>query len=74
MKTFKLTVTEEELGALISHHAVKMHGNYSTETSERIHTLTKRLNKETPDIEGDPRPQTTQETAAVEQAKIPEGW
>jgi hypothetical protein len=29
------------------------------------------LNKETPDIEGDPRPQ---EVAATEQVKIPEGW
>jgi hypothetical protein len=86
MKTFKLTVTEDELKALIEYHARFMcYGGNSiinplnTETSERIHTLTKRLNKETPEIENDPRPQettpqSTQETASTEQAKIPEGW
>jgi hypothetical protein len=93
MKTFKLTVTEDELRALIRHHANSLtytgsinaigmdYSNYSTETSERIHTLTKRLNKETPEIESDPRPQETtaqgpsaQEQSAVEQVKIPEGW
>jgi len=93
MKTFKLTVTEDELRALIRHHASGLtysgslgpsgmdYSNYSTETSERIHTLTKRLNKETPEIESDPRPQETtaqgpsaQEQSAVEQVKIPEGW
>ncbi len=70
MKTFKITVTEDELRALIRHHATLMtysgsigtagydYSNYSTETSERIHTLTKRLNKDIPEIEGDPRPQT----------------
>jgi hypothetical protein len=93
MKTFKLTVTEDELRALIRHHANTMtyagsigangaydYSNYSIETSERIHTLTKRLNKETPEIESDPRPQETaaqgpaaQEQSAVEQVKIPEG-
>ncbi|HYT42022.1 MAG TPA: hypothetical protein VEP90_06730 [Methylomirabilota bacterium] len=58
MKTFKLTVTEDELKALIEYHARFMcyGGNpttnpFNTETSERIHTLTKRLNKETPEIE-----------------------
>ena len=68
MKTFKLTITEDVMRALIRHHANSLtytgaiHGgemdysNYSTETSERIHTLTKRLNKDTPEIEGDPRP------------------
>ncbi len=64
-------MTEDELRALIEHHALRMSIKFDTETSERIHTLTKRLNKETPDIEGDPRPQ---ETAATEQVKIPEGW
>ena len=57
MKTFKLTITEAELRALIDYH-LSTHNvlNYSTETSERIHTLTKRLNKDTPEIEGDPKP------------------
>lgn len=81
MKTFKLTVTEDEMKALIRHHASTLmyngnamldgSSNYPIETSERIHTLTKRLNKETPEIENDPRPQ---EAASTEQVKIPEGW
>lgn len=77
MKTFKLTVTEGELIALIHHHNLIMirdiesdtYTHPSTESSERIHTLTKRLNKDTPEIEavgsqtigefcGDPRPLT----------------
>ena len=54
MKTFKLTVTEEELRAIIVHHAeyVKV-GYHDNERSERIHTLTKRLNKDTPEIESE---------------------
>ncbi len=53
MKTFKLTVNEDELKALIDHH--KQSTTYDTETSERIHALTKRLNRDTPEIEGDAR-------------------
>jgi hypothetical protein len=73
VKTFKLTVTEDELKAMISYHSsmLGLADKYDIETSERIHTLTKRLNKETPEIESDPRPQ---EVAATEQVKIPEGW
>lgn len=58
MKTFGLRINEEELRALIDYHAA-MHGkgDYDIERSQRIHDLTKRLNKETPEIEGDPRPQ-----------------
>ena len=56
MKTFKLTITEEEIKALIRYHADNLnkgyHG-YDVETSERIHTLTKRLNKDTPEIESE---------------------
>jgi hypothetical protein len=90
MKTFKLTVTEDELKALINHHHNNYEDRFNPETSERIHTLTKRLNKETPEIEvetrpatsrgtigefyGDPSPQSAQEQSAVEQVKIPEGW
>lgn len=56
MKTFKLTVNEDELKALISHHAYKMFGDTTTadfgvNTSARIHDLTKRLNRDMPDIE-----------------------
>ena len=48
MKTWKLTVNEEELRALINHHAHRMldHWAHDIETSSRIHDLTKRLNKE----------------------------
>ena len=71
MKTFKLTVTEEELRALIDHH-VDMHGkgDYEVERSERIHTLTKRLNRDTPEIEGTIDP--PQATAAKEEQQT--GW
>lgn len=65
MKTFKVTITEEELIAIIEHHAHKMSSYEITpERSARIHDLTKRLHKETPEIENDPRPpmeQTKQE-------------
>lgn len=68
MKTFGLKITEDELKALIRYHANKIsysvhspagldHTNYDIETSQRIHDLTKRLNKETPEIEGDIGPQ-----------------
>lgn len=66
MKTFKLTVTEDELKALIDFH--KQSTSYDIETSERIHNLTKRLNRETPEIDNDPRPQDTIQT----QDKV--GW
>ena len=62
MKTFKLTLTEDELIALIGYHT-KKHSSFcygsdvnpSVETSERIHTLTKRLNKDTPEVEEIPQ-------------------
>ena len=57
MKTFKLTVTEEELKALIDYQT-SMHakGDYEIERSYRIHDLTKRLNKK------DNEPEETNET------------
>ena len=57
MKTFKITVSEGELVALIHYHNgimcldIQSNANPSIETSERIHNLTKRLNKDTPEIE-----------------------
>lgn len=48
MKTFKLTVTEEELKSIIQHHIWTMYGEngeITVERSSRIHDLTKRLNK-----------------------------
>ena len=52
MKTFKITVDESELRAIIDYH-LSLHEiiGYKSETSERIHNLTKRLNKDTPEIE-----------------------
>lgn len=64
MKTWKLTVNEDELRALINHHVNSMFGDTSIERSARIHDLTKRLNKETPEIEN----------AEQAQPKAPEGW
>lgn len=71
MKTFKLTVTEDELKALIKYHSSIMADGYHYEpdTSERLHNLVKRLNKETPEIENDPRPEVT---AAKEEQQS--GW
>ena len=59
MKTWKLTVNEEELKALIWHHShLHLHSaepydedKPDVERSARIHDLTKRLNRETPEIE-----------------------
>jgi hypothetical protein len=81
MKTFKLTVTEDELKALINHHHNNYEDRFNPETSERIHTLTKRLNKETPEIEVETRPRQEGEIGAGNypaqaqvDTKIPEGW
>lgn len=71
MKTWKLTVNEEELRALIDHHT-SMHakGDYEVDRSARIHDLTKRLNKETPEIEKD----EPQQVAAETQQPTTSGW
>ena len=75
MKTFKLQITEEEMVALIDFHTRKLSSQRpSIEVAQRIVDLTRRLNKDTPEIEGDPRPKNTQIEAAQENAKIPEGW
>lgn len=53
-KTWKITIDENELKALISFHGqmLAISGDTSTERSSRIHDLTKRLNKEDkPEIE-----------------------
>ncbi len=76
MKTFKLTITEDEMRALIDFN-VRQHQiaeTPSVETSERIHTLTKRLNKDTPEIEGDPRPNEPAKDIATGQIGSNAGW
>lgn len=48
MKTWTVKINEEELRALIQHHACKMtcgDTEHNTERSGRLHDLTKRLNK-----------------------------
>jgi len=50
-KTWKLTVNEEELRALINHNNNLLFQSPTPEISLRLHDLVKRLNKETPEIE-----------------------
>lgn len=53
MKTWKLTVNEEELKAIIRYHIYNiMNGDkIEPETSARIHDLTKRLNRDNGEVE-----------------------
>ena len=53
MKTFKLQITEEELIALIAYNTDKLSGmaHPPLEIAQRIVDLTRRLNKDTPEIE-----------------------
>ena len=74
MKTFKITVSEGELVALIYYHNRIMRDYIEVgdvpliETSERIHNLTKRLNKDTPEVEGTIDP--PQATAAKDEQPV----
>lgn len=72
MKTFKITVTEDEMRALIRFHSERMIvDDQKIETSERIHNLTKRLNKDTPEIENGFKLEPQVEAAKEEQ---PTSW
>lgn len=75
-KTWKLTVDEVELRVLIAHHAALMAAGEAddTETSARIHDLTKRLNKDTPDIENDTKSNGDNQQTAAETPAAPQGW
>ena len=71
MKTYKLQITEEELIALIEYNTRKLRNQAynekpSTEIAQRIVDLTRRLNKDTPEIEV--------EKEFKPEVKIPEGW
>lgn len=69
MKTFKVTLTEDELKAIIEYHAEKMVSyDITPERSARIHDLTKRLNKDTPEIDNDPRPAVKEDQYAKQDA------
>ena len=73
MKTYQTKLTEEELRALISHHATMIcYGdeNINAERSKRLHDLVKRLNDDKPEIE-------EKETTAVLQTQAqsePQPW
>lgn len=75
MKTFTFKATEGELLALIHHHSriIQNHvedGSQPTpEMSERLHFLTKKLHKDTPDVEEVKQPET-----ATENTKPLLGW
>lgn len=72
-KTWKLTVTEEELRAIISYNTNRLAHDPTIERSARIHELTKKLNKNDPEIESDPRP--TEDAALSNETKInTSGW
>lgn len=77
-KTWKLTVNEDELKAIIHHHALKVltaidNQNWpDPETSARIHDLTKRLNKAEPEIENAEQVQPKEPPVAPEAPKT--GW
>lgn len=59
MKTFTFKATEDELLALIKHHSLNMvHNSPTPEMSERLHFLTKKLHKDTPDVEEVKQPET----------------
>lgn len=75
MKTWKVALTEDEMVAVVEHHLKKMYTDATPERSARIHDLTKRLNKETLEIENDPRPKeeaTPQMSAATNWEDVPQ--
>lgn len=81
MKTFTFKATEDELLALIKHHSLNMvHKNPTPEMSERLHFLTKKLHKNTPDIDADtdalnPANQGKQKQEPVAETKpAPANW
>ena len=72
MKTFRVALTENELKAVIRHHASYVAiGEFEPETTKRIHDLTKRLKDDKPEIENDPR--LTNDTSDFS-ASGKEGW
>lgn len=73
MKTFKLTVTENELKAIINHHVSAHYGdNITVERSSRIHDLTKRLDKK--DNEPEEASETEKQTQPETQTSPIAGW
>lgn len=73
-RTWTLKVNEGELRALIAHNMSKHYETMTVESSSRIHDLTKRLAKDTPEIDNDPRPTQEAPQPQQEAAKAPGGW
>lgn len=69
-KTWKLTVNEDELKAIINHNNALLFHNPRPEISLRIHDLVKRLNKDTPEIEQ----QETTSNYTPQAPEAPAGW
>jgi hypothetical protein len=80
MKTWMLRVTEDELKCLINDTAGKIYSDPTPENSARLHDLVKLFNKDTPEIDGDPRPEDKSLGQSVvtsdpdRYSKAPEGW
>ena len=74
MRTFKVTLTEEELKAVINHNIFNVF-DYSSERSSRIHELTKKLNKniETEDKAEEQQPEIGEGQAVTGQQNVG-GW
>lgn len=86
MKQFQLKVTEDELKALINHHVNRLVTSndvwgpnentvhhFTTNTTERLHQLMKRLHKDTADIERDDTEQQ-QDNQIAAAASAVSGW
>lgn len=76
-RKFRLQVTEDELKALISHHANSitsgLFGAITTDISARIHDLTKRLHSDAPEISNDKEP-IIQPEAMITSGASKSGW
>lgn len=70
MRTWKLTINEDELMALIDHHSENhlVDKTYSVERSSRIHDLTKRLSKkDEAEVEKEPEQN-------IKEIPVPSAW
>lgn len=65
-KTFKITLTADEVHALISYHAasISLYHTCSTDLTARIHDLNKRLNRNTEADNGEAEPVNEAPTGA----------
>jgi len=83
-RTWKITLNENELKALIEYHAIKhsVSSNFDVERSARIHDLTKRLNRKDDEVNQEQpanAPASDNEQKQIEQQltiskALPSGW